>query len=213
MFVWPDFNRTDPFSDSLSRLKRLIISCKNLRILDLTITELPGEEPPSFDFDDGDQFPPLKELLLCGYSFTQANCVAWRRCMDWSEMQHLSFGTDYQSYFMRSFQDQLSNLRGFTTGIRVDDSPAELDRFISSLKLLEKLKIRNFTEGNLPLSLLTRPGRSLLNLDYLSRFVRVAKRPRVLSVDEIEELANKCPNIVSLVIGIELHRDAVRNPC
>lgn len=210
--IRPEYHRTDHFSGSLSCLKRLIISCKNLRVLKLNIDELPGEEPPCFDFDDGDQFPPLKELVLCGYSFTPANCVAWRHCMDWSQLRHLSFGTDYQSYFIQSFQDQLPNLRGFTTGIRANDSPDELDRFISRFKLLEELKIRNFTEENLSISLLTRPGRSLLTLDYLSQFVRVAKQPPVLTLEEIETLADRCPHLVSLVVGIELHREWVFNP-
>lgn len=212
--IRPEYHKADHFSDSLSRLKRLIISCKNLRVLELNIDELPGQEPPCFDLNDGDQFPPLKELVLCGYSFTPAHCIAWRHCMDWSQLRHLSFGTDYQSSFIQSFQDQLPNLRGFTTGIRVNDSPDELDRFISSFKFLEELKIRNFTEENLPISLLTRPGRSLLTLDYLSQFVRVAKQPPVLSLDEVETLAIQCPRLVSLVLGIELHREWVfTSPC
>lgn len=210
--IRPDFHRRDPFSVSLSRLQRLITSCKNFRILELNIDELPGEEPPCFGFEDRDQFPPLKELVLRGYSFTQANCVAWRHCMDWSQLERLSFGTDYQPHFMQSFRDQIPNLRKFTTGIRTNDSPDELDRFISSAKLLEELEIRNFTEENLPITLLTRPGRSLLALDYLSQFVRVAKQPPVLSIDEIEIVANQCPRLVSLVLSIELHGDWVIDP-
>lgn len=144
-----DFKRPDSFSVTfsvtLSDLKRLIISCKNFRALELDITELPGEEPPCFDFDDGDNFPSLKELVLRGYSFTQANCSVWHPCMDWSQLRRLSFGTDYQPHFMQNFQNRLPNLRGFTTGIRANDSMNELDRFISSIKSLEELKISNFT--------------------------------------------------------------------
>lgn len=209
--VGPDFNRRDPFSVTLSHLKRLIISYKNLRALELDIAELPGEEPPCFGFDDGDKFPSLKELVLRGYSFTQANCVAWRHCMDWSQLRRLSFGTDYQPHFMQNFQDRLPNLRGFTTGIRANDSSNELDRFISSIKSLEELKISNFTEENLSISLLTRPGRSLLTLKYRSQFIREGKYPPVLSIDEIEALVNRCPRLVNLVLGVELRTEKLHD--
>lgn len=53
---------------------------------------------------------------------------------------------------MQCFRDQLPNLRGFTTGFRVNDPVDVLDRFISSLKLLEELETRNFNEKNLSIA-------------------------------------------------------------
>lgn len=44
-----------------------------------------------------------------------------------------------------------------------------------------------------------------MTLDYLSHFVRVAKQPSVLSIDEIETLAIQCLRLVRLVLGVEMH--------
>lgn len=95
----------------------------------------------------------------------------------------------------------------FTTGIRANDSPNELDLFISGAKLWKDLKIRSFTKERIFIFLLTRPGRSLLVLDCISQFVRVAKQPPVLSLD----LGTRCPCHETLALGIEVYREWIFN--
>ncbi|RDW64393.1 uncharacterized protein DSM5745_09804 [Aspergillus mulundensis] len=168
-------------------------------------------------------FPPLEELSLDGYQMDAVECAYWRDGLDWSRLKSLTVGPN--ETYARYEQDEgglLGKFAGYATSLttlRVLDYAGTnigygkawvigptgewrdgLARLLDSFDSLVTLELRGYWPSRVETIWRHRGLRELtLHVDEVAD----SDERRVLSVEELEFLDERCPGLRVLEIDIE----------
>jgi hypothetical protein len=171
-----------PGQTELQTLKQYLMRGNSVKVLHLRFIPKHGglddevEGTLNFHWSAGDQFPALEEFTwrgLVAYDFSLAQCRAWTRCMDWSELRKLSLMQPSSMHFFEHMTGKLPGLVDLSLEkLSFDHHELEdeehgisiMSAFLGSIKALEALRLGGSRLKKLILPVLTCHGKSLESL-------------------------------------------------
>jgi hypothetical protein len=158
-------------------LKRMLQQNPNLRVLRLAYSKnnlyqlgaqsqnwqseynIDGQGHLNLQFEQGDTFPTLTELVIIGnkreqlewqynYDMSERHCIAWKRVMNWSSLTKLDLGASNSYNFFTVFCGSVPQLKSLKFRLiqRPEPALAVTERFLDSIHALEELAIEDDTK-------------------------------------------------------------------
>lgn len=147
------------------------------------------------------RFPPLKNLSLSGYHITDDEKHFWKQKFPWRGIESLTLGVQTHSGVLESATGNMHDLKKFKitsyTRHTVSNSSPELELFLSSFHSLESLTAK----GSVP-SINSVINHSNLKHLCLHAIEETDQERKTLTLEEIENLDQHCPNLTSLEFDI-----------
>ncbi|WEW61338.1 hypothetical protein PRK78_006828 [Emydomyces testavorans] len=129
---------------SSDNIKRIIFSCPNLRILDLSSLHSIYHPGPGYPFELGptDRLPPLQELRLKDFWCTPDQYKKWVQSIDWEALRHLSLQLSRFDSFLPLLRLHLPELHSLEIQslAPVNNHPQTLSMVSSFLKMVPNLQ-------------------------------------------------------------------------
>lgn len=189
---------------ALTELRKLLVTCSNLRKLGLTCS--PGDGPLTLCVP-GWQLPPLKYLKLRRMMVAATTALGWQDFMHWESLEAIQC-TDID--FFQTISASLQRLRSLEVHLG-EGSPPQIDQvhalfdFVKTSKTLENFGMAGMMEEI--------RGHQFLQGEYgLLKSIRIYEKvsrydfseSSVLSSDEIKMLGKACSGLRKCSIGIEM---------
>ena len=151
----------------LDAVYRVIISCPNLRALDMYFVHSEPFATNALDLQDlrwchlpvkdTDRMPTLEKLRLHNYVWTRSHALEWERAMDWSKLQSLDIRSNinladrglssYNMQFFEHYSGKLPALRTLKTGFFLSGPGynglgySTMYKFLEEVPALEELSL------------------------------------------------------------------------
>lgn len=199
---------------ALTELRKLLVTCPNLRKLSLTCSSrLVGAEPLALCVP-GWQLPPLNFLKLRGMMVAATTEVKWQECMDWEALEVLQC-TDINSFtgistslqrlqslevhLDEAFPPQIQQIHAFFDFVKSSSTLQNL----CMAGMIEHMRAHKFLEGRHPSLRIIRVHEKVSRWGF--------SESSVLSPEEIRMLAKACPGLQKCSIGIGMWSEWVSN--
>ncbi len=211
----------------LGSLKRFIISCRHLKILrlrnypDQFVGVLDGFLHWSFDYQEGDKFPPLQELTLYDYGKV-ASDESCSKIWDFSMLSHLELRKCREIYFLEIFRNLQPRMRTLIfdnrcyapyhhdrSFARPDLAATLLNSLVLSCPGLEHLHISSMP-GRLPLQTHGSTLRSLTVRERHRWLPGTLVPSPSLTAEDLDFVNTSCPHLESVTMDMERSDQWVR---
>lgn len=233
-----DVTLDDRGGEIVTLLKKVIRSCRNLKVLRLNLSSriiLGWTEGLLFTWhfglDQDGKFPPLQELVLSHYTGEWTRAQLKYDLWDWSELRVLKLQCSEAYSILQSLQglqlriDTLvldeynrpdysfnNTYYRFTDWPAAKDAHTLLDNFVLNCSGIQSLHV-SCMRGRLPLSTISKHGSSLKSLttrEYIRWNSRQVPELPALSTDDLNFLNANCPHLESLAVDMETSDQWVR---
>ena len=218
----------------LPEIYEALVTCPNITTLELDLVEegcVVSGGPWTFDFRDGDRFPPLKRLSLLGFDFEDGRSSnarfhnrnskpavsplkRWQQAIDWRHVESLEI--DENAFFFGRMGNALPALRNLTVHLTANMFE-EARGFLSLVPSLEALHlhvrapnrfdkpVRNRTD--LPLGIIRLWHRDTLRSLHLHQAESelLEHRRLTFNANQIHAIGDSLPNLTDL--GLDLDRN------
>lgn len=192
----------------LGELKDVLVSCRALRRLELSFNSYslaPARDARCLTFAEGEQLPPLEELVLDNYYWRKEHKddkdpgAAW----DWSRLRRLTLRTIYHYHFFQSVQGKISYLDYLEIeGISRGQAGKALNDFLRTITGLKEL-VMNSGAAELDMTALAHHGSTLTNLTLRGWLDQDSSTvAKYASEDYLYQLNESCPLLQDLKIEI-----------
>ncbi|MCJ1267359.1 hypothetical protein MMC22_007244 [Lobaria immixta] len=226
-----DVTSEDDCGKLVTLLKKVIRSCRNLKVLRLNLSSrmiLGWTEGLllkwNFRLDLDGKFPPLQELVLSHYNGERTSAQGIFDFWDWSELRVLKLQCSKFYSILQSMQglqlriDTLvldeynppnysfnNGYHRYTNWPASNDAETLLDSFVLSCSGIQSLHVCCL-RGRLPLPTISKHGsllKSLTTREYIRWNSRQVSELPALSTDDLTFLNANCPHLESLGVDME----------
>lgn len=219
--------------------KQILMRAQSLKSLTLQISSYATKKLPlpldtkagelNLQFEPGDEFPALEELMLdcynC-YDLSAAHCDMWTKCMDWSCLRILDVGHATPQYFLRAITGPVPQLKALRFGFWPNshgpkatwNSPPALEvvkKFVDSIDALQSVIFFSWKDtecAQIRPELLAKHGQSLkvLKLEVTIAMERFNEEPSLISrwPVKVQRVVSSMCSLRHLTLRIDLQFDS-----